>query len=255
VTGDAARLTQVVSNLLHNAVKFTDAGGRVTVRLAEADGTAALTVADTGVGIAPEVLPNLFDVFSQGDATLERSKGGLGLGLSVVKGLVELHGGRVEAASAGRGRGAAFTVRLALDGGATAQPVRTPDPGPAVRRPLKVLVVEDNRDTADSLRLLLTAGPGHEVAVAYSGPEGVEQARRSPPEVVLCDLGLPGLSGFEVARALRADPATAGAFLVCVSGYGQPEDRRRALEAGFNEMLIKPVDYDALVRLLARRGR
>ncbi len=251
VHGDGARLAQVVGNLLHNASKFTDPGGRVTVRLAAEGGQADLRVEDTGVGIAPEALPKLFEVFSQVDATLARSKGGLGLGLSVVKGLVELHGGRVRAASDGPGLGAAFTAWVPLDHGPEPSPVAPvpATPLPAGRR--KVLIVEDGRDAAESLRLLL-ALQGFEVVVAHSGPEGVEVARRFLPEAVVCDLGLPGMSGYEVARALRADPATASATLICASGYGQEEDRRQAREAGFDEALVKPVGPEVLLRLLAR---
>src|SRR6185437_15129499 len=251
VHGDAARLTQVVGNLLHNAQKFTDAGGRVRVRLAEEEGQAKLSVEDTGVGIASESLPKLFEVFSQVNATLERSKGGLGLGLSVVKGLVELHGGQVRAASDGPGRGATFTIWVPLD--------REPHPAPPTQetapRPeggrRKVLIIEDGRDAAESLRMLLSL-QGFEVAVAHTGPDGVERARRFVPEAVVCDLGLPGMSGFQVAQALRADPATASAFLVCLSGYGQEQDRRQARAAGFDETLVKPADPEALARLLTR---
>jgi PAS domain S-box-containing protein len=257
VHGDAVRLTQVVGNLLDNALKSTAPGGRVTVRLAVADGWAALSVEDTGIGIPADALPKLFEAFSQVDAAPERTPGGLGLGLSVVKGLVELHGGRVEAASAGLGHGSRFTVRLPLD---TASRERerpeVPPVGSSVADapgspPCKVLIIEDNRDAAESLRMLLDAY-GHEVAVAYTGPEGIALARHFGPEVVICDLGLPGMSGYEVARVLRAQPGTSAALLVCVSGYGQEQDRSNAQEAGFDEALVKPVDPEVLVRLLAR---
>ncbi len=269
VQGDAVRLTQVVGNLLDNAQKSTDPGGRVAVRLAAEESWALLSVEDTGIGIAAEALPGLFEAFSQVNAAPERSQGGLGLGLSVVKGLVELHGGRVEAASAGLGRGSRFTARLPLD---TASPERQrPEapvadapgsPAPVARPPVqqdtqwsgsprKVLVIEDNHDAAESLQMLLSAY-GHEVSVAHAGPAGIEQARTFAPDAVICDLGLPGMNGYEVARALRAEPATAAALLVCVSGYGQEHDRRKAREAGFDEALVKPVDPELLVGLLAR---
>jgi PAS domain S-box-containing protein len=251
VWGDAVRLTQVVGNLLHNSQKSTDPGGRVAVRLAVADGLAALSVEDTGIGIAAEALPKLFEAFSQVDAAPERNRGGLGLGLAVVKGLVELHGGRVEAASAGLGRGARFTAWVPLDSGQESpQPPEEPV-GAAAGGPRKVLIIEDNRDAAESLRLFLAAH-GHEVTVAPTGPQGVEQARQFRPDLVLCDLGLPGMSGFDVARALRADPGTAAALLISVSGYGQEQDCERARAAGFDEVLVKPVDPRALGRLVAR---
>ncbi|HYT91942.1 MAG TPA: ATP-binding protein [Gemmataceae bacterium] len=251
VEGDAARLTQVVGNLLHNASKFTDPGGRVTVRLSEEDSLATLTIEDTGIGLAPEVLPRLFETFSQVDSTLERSKGGLGLGLAIVKGLVELHGGRVRAASAGPNRGALFTVWLPLHRGEQVVPaqVAAAPALPGVGR--KVLIIEDNHDAAGSLRLLLSLH-GFEVAVTADGGEGVQQARQVRPHAVVCDLGLPGMNGFEVARTLRADPVTGSALLVCVSGYGQEQDLQHAREAGFDATLVKPVDPDALIHLLTR---
>ncbi len=251
VHGDAARLTQVVGNLLHNAQKFTDPGGRVAVRLVDEEGSAKLSVEDAGVGIARESLPKLFDVFTQVDATLERSKGGLGLGLAVVKGLVELHGGQVRAASDGPGRGTTFTVWLPLHRGAhpDLNTHRTATRSEGNRR--KILIIEDGRDAAESLRMLLSL-QGFEVAVAHTGPDGVKEARRFLPEVVVCDLGLPGMSGFEVARALRAYPATATALLVCLSGYGQEQDRRQAREAGFDETMVKPADPEALAQLLTQ---
>jgi CheY-like chemotaxis protein len=251
VVGDPTRLAQVLGNLLDNAAKFTGSGGTVTVRVEVHDSRqrAVLTVADTGVGIEPEMLPRLFDAFAQADRSLDRSQGGLGLGLALVKGLVELHGGEVRAASAGRGRGAEFTVTLPL----------SPEP-PAVRglpvapaRPrkrLRVLVVEDNRDAAESLRLLLQTF-GHEVAVAHSGTDGVRAAKRWHPDAVVCDIGLPGLDGYGVVGELRRDPSTAGARAIAVTGYGAEEDRRRALRAGFDLHLTKPVDPDALQEAFA----
>ena len=256
VQGDPARLTQVVGNLLNNALKFTDPGGRVVVILRNEGNSAVLSVEDTGVGIAPEALPKLFEAFSQVDATLERSKGGLGLGLAVIKGLVELHGGKVSATSAGPGRGTRFTVLLPLD--ETKASPAPPTGETAVAQPVegkrrRVLIIEDGRDAAESLRLLLSYR-GFEVAVAYAGADGLHQARRLRPDAVICDLGLPEMSGYEVARALRADPLTATTLLVCVSGYGQPSDQRLALEAGFDEVLVKPAEPNALVRLLDRAG-
>ncbi len=251
VTGDPTRLAQVVDNLLTNAAKFTDGGGRVGVRLtADAKaGRATVAVRDTGIGIEPDLLPHLFETFMQADRSLDRSRGGLGLGLALVKGLIELHGGRVRAESAGPGQGATFTFWLPL---ASAAP---PDlESGSGEHPLglgrRVLVVEDSRDTALSLKMLLEMA-GHQVALAHTGREGVEAARRERPEVVLCDLGLPEMDGFAVARHLRRDPATAEAWLIAVSGFAQEEDQQRALEAGFDRHLTKPVDPGKMLKLLA----
>jgi PAS domain S-box-containing protein len=246
---DEARLTQVLTNLLDNAVKFTEAGGRLDVGLAaDADrGRAVLRVADSGVGIEPGLLRTLFEPFRQADRSLERSRGGLGLGLALVRGLIELHGGEVEARSEGPGRGSEFVVRLPLADG---QAVRAEGPADPEGPPLRVLIIEDLRDAAESLRLLLEM-KGHEARVAHTGPEGLEVARALPPDVVLCDVGLPGLSGLEVARELRADPHTAGARLIAVTGYATAEDRRLAMESGFDEHLTKPVESEALLRALS----
>ena len=226
--GDATRLTQILNNLLDNAAKFTPAGGRVGVQLAvdEDRQQAVVTIRDSGVGIEPEVLSRLFDVFVQADQSLERSRGGLGLGLAVVKGLVELHGGEVGAASEGPGRGAEFTVRLPLEHepAALAQASRTPPPA---GESLKVVVIEDNQDSAETLRLLLET-MGHEVRVAYSGSQGIELACAWEPAVVISDIGLPGLDGYEVAVALRRNPVTARARLIALTGYGAEEDRHAA---------------------------
>jgi CheY-like chemotaxis protein len=250
--GDRVRLAQVVSNLLHNAAKFTDPGGRVAVAVpADArDGRAAVSVRDTGIGIEPQLLPHVFETFIQADRTLDRSRGGLGLGLALVKGLVELQGGAVQASSPGLGQGSEFRFWLPLDEEAPA-PGGGSSPGAAApARCLRVLVVEDHRDTARTLRVLLTRY-GHEVELAHTGTAGVEVARRWRPDVVLSDLGLPELDGYQVARTLRRDPVTASVCLIAVSGYGQDEDRRRCREAGFDLHLTKPVDPVELQRLLA----
>jgi PAS domain S-box-containing protein len=251
VQGDGTRLAQVLGNLLHNAIKFTDAGGSVTVRLRrEPDGQAAVTVSDSGIGVDPQLLQRIFDPFTQADRSLDRSRGGLGLGLALVRGLIELHSGTVQAESAGPGKGTAVTFRLPLAAGAVDEAEAESPPAPQPQQ-LRILVVEDNRDTAETLRLFFGLA-GHVVEVAHAGPEGVDRARSFRPDVVLCDLGLPGLDGFGVARALRAEPATAKARLIAVSGYGQAEDRRRASSAGFDLHLTKPVDPRALQSLLER---
>jgi two-component system CheB/CheR fusion protein len=248
VLGDAARLGRALAQLLDNAVKFAappPPPGEVAVRVLVDGGQACLSVRDAGMGIAPELLPRLFEVFTQADRTLERTRGGLGLGLALVRAVVRLHGGDVAAASGGPGRGAEFTIRLPLAGAAAAEAAGA-HAAPPVRR---VLIVEDNQDTAESLRMLLEVH-GHEVAVATTGPAGVRAALDWRPDVVLCDIGLPGLDGYGVARELRRNPATAGLLLVAVTGYGREEDRLRSREAGFDHHLTKPVDPAELQPLL-----
>jgi signal transduction histidine kinase/CheY-like chemotaxis protein len=249
--GDRTRLAQVLGNLLSNAAKFTDAGGQVTVRLTtDADAAqAAVTVRDTGIGIDPAMLPHVFESFAQAGRDPVRNRGGLGLGLALVKGLVELHGGEVRAESAGLGKGAAFTLTLPLAQTEAARVQTDEAPGRSAPRRC-ILVVDDNRDAAETLRDLLEMA-GHRVALAYSGPAAIEAARRILPEVILCDIGLPGLDGYEVARAVREHAGTAGARLIAVSGFGQEEDRRRSQEAGFERHLTKPINYEELEQLLA----
>jgi two-component system CheB/CheR fusion protein len=254
MSGDAARLAQMVGNLLHNAAKFTPAGGRVAVSTAAAPsrGRATLRVSDNGVGIEPAMLSRLFQPFMQAEATLDRSKGGLGLGLALVKGLVEMHGGDVCAHSDGPGKGAEFVVELPLEATAADQAVPTVVGAKQSRR--RVLIIEDNIDAADSLREVLAFG-GHVVEVAYNGPEGLARAREFKPEVVLCDIGLPGMDGFEVARAFRADAALKAVFLVALSGYALPEDLQRAQEAGFDRHLAKPPSFEKIEEALASGRR
>ena len=249
--GDPTRLVQAVGNLLHNAHKFTDAGGTVTVSLKEdRGGQAAIIVTDTGMGIDPDILPHIFDVFRQGEQGLDRNRGGLGLGLSLVRGLVELHGGTVRAASAGPGKGASFTIRLpARPALAAAAPQDAAPAAPEGHR-RRVLIIEDNPDTAESTRQLLEMD-GYTVEVAGNGPAGLEAARGFGPEIVLCDIGLPGMDGYEVARSLRRDPALSSATIIAMTGYGREEDLRRAREAGFDLHLVKPVDFNSLRRALA----
>ncbi|HYL06240.1 MAG TPA: ATP-binding protein [Thermoanaerobaculia bacterium] len=265
VSGDRLRLRQSVAHLLQNALKFSLPGGRIRVRLRRTPGgRAEISVRDSGVGISPALLPHVFEVFTQADHTLDRAKGGLGLGLTVVKGVIERHGGEVQARSEGEtGKGSEFKLLLPLDFTAGVdEPARHPShPGPrtaAVSRAAgsaagaarRVLVVEDNIDTAETLRDLLELS-GFEVEIACSGGDGVAAAREFHPDVVLCDLGLPGMNGYEVASALRRDPATAPLRLIALTGYGGDEDRRRSREAGFDIHLTKPVDLGLLRRLLA----
>ena len=210
-----------------------------------------MRVRDTGRGIVPEVLPHVFELFTQADTTLDREKGGLGLGLAVVKGLVELHGGSIVAESAGRDQGATFTIVLPLE---AARPSETPQSrGEAAKSSRRVVIIEDNADAADSLRQVLEL-EGHQVEVASSGPKGIEKARVFEPEVVICDIGLPDMDGYAVARAMRADPALRAIVLVALTGYAAPEDEARAREAGFSAHLAKPPPLEALKRILADAG-
>ena len=243
IQGDPTHLAVALSNLLGNALKFTEPGGRVDVSLDEEQERALLTVRDTGIGLDPGMLSRAWEVFAQEDQSLERRRGGLGLGLPLVKGLIELHGGEVRAESAGVGRGAAFT--LILPRADRPEPQQEPPSEPARPGVLRILVVEDNADAADTLRDLLELF-GHEVEVAYSGSQGLEAAHQFRPEVVLCDIGLPGMDGYAVARRLREDPETASSRLVALTGYGRDEDRQLAEEAGFDLHLVKPVAPDEL---------
>jgi signal transduction histidine kinase len=248
VNGDGVRLAQALANLLQNAAKFTPAGGTVTVSLAVAGGKATVSIRDTGEGMEPDVVERMFEPFEQAAQGLARTRGGLGLGLALVKGFVELHGGTVHAASRGLGAGAEFTIDLPLAEPAPALAGR-PGAAPVPATARDVLVVEDSvdqgRTLADVLRLL-----GHRARLALDGGSGLALARERRPDVVLCDIGLPDMSGYEVARTLRMDPALAGIQLVALTGYAQPEDRQRALDAGFDVHLPKPPSLEQLEELL-----
>jgi PAS domain S-box-containing protein len=244
---DATRVTQVIGNLLHNAAKFTRRGDEVRLAMVVVDGTAEIRVRDTGTGIEPALLPQLFGAFVQGERSLARAEGGLGLGLALVKGITELHGGRVSAASAGKGKGAEFVVRLPL---VEAQASRQGGRDAAAHRPgcRRILVVDDNVDAAESLADLLRLR-GHVAEVAHDGPGALAALAASAPDVILCDIGLPGMSGYDVARTVRA--GLHGAVrLIALTGYAQPEDVRRAKDAGFDAHLAKPPDPDELARAL-----
>jgi PAS domain S-box-containing protein len=244
---DPTRITQVIGNLLHNAAKFTRPGDDVTLSLEALPGVARIRVVDTGAGIEPSLLPAVFDPFVQADRTLARTEGGLGLGLALVKGIVELHGGAVAAESAGTGKGTAFRVDLPL---APEQVAAAPAPraGTAPAPGHRVLVVDDNHDAADSLAELVRV-MGHDVVAAYDPETALARVETEPPDVVLCDLGLPRIDGFEVARRIRA-AAPGRVRLVAVSGYAQPEDVTRALEAGFDAHVAKPADPQRIEELL-----
>jgi PAS domain S-box-containing protein len=251
VEGDPARLAQVIANLLDNALKYTPAGGEVRVVTAREGDQAVLRVRDSGEGIRTDLVGRVFDLFVQEPQALDRSRGGLGLGLTLVKRLVELHGGTVSAWSDGPGRGSEFSIRLPVQLGqavaGSAVPPPAAAPGDARRR---VLVVEDNDDAREMMQMLLECA-GHEVATAVDGPAGLAQLERFQPDVAVIDIGLPGIDGYEVARKVRAIPRSRGLRLIAVTGYGQAEDRRKALDAGFDLHITKPVDPDRLVQLLA----
>jgi PAS domain S-box-containing protein len=249
VWGDPMRLAQVMGNLLNNAAKFTPRGGKATLAVERTGpGFASIRVRDTGVGVAPEALAHLFEPFVQARETLSRSGGGLGLGLALVKGLVDQHGGEVRVHSDGPGHGAEFVVQLPLE----AEGEQPEAPSPAIPRGTtrRVLLIEDNEDAAESLKAALELG-GHTVELAFDGADGLEKARRFRPDAVLCDLGLPGMDGYQVARSLRADPALRGLFLVALSGFASPEDVERSRQAGFDRHVAKPPDPKELEQLLA----
>ena len=247
---DAVRMAQAIGNLLHNASKFTPRQGRVRLSARHEGPVLRIRVEDNGVGLTPETLASAFDLFIQGERSLDRSQGGLGIGLSLVRGLVEMHGGEVSAASEGAGRGSVFTITLPMDRvGARAPAAQAPAANASPHGARRILVVEDNADAAESMMLLLS-GIGHEVTVVTDGSEAVGAARRLKPEVILLDIGLPGMDGFQLAAALRALPETSRARLIAVSGYGQEKDRVRSAQAGFDLHLVKPVDPRRLIEAI-----
>ncbi|HEY7914218.1 MAG TPA: ATP-binding protein [Blastocatellia bacterium] len=250
--GDLTRLGQVVSNLLNNAAKYTEEGGKIWLAAERAGDELVLRVRDTGIGIPAETLPHVFDLFSQADRSLDRSQGGLGIGLTLVRSLVEMHGGKVEASSDGPGHGSQFVVRLPAlpEYAQEARFAPSSDGAPVKSATCRILVVDDNVDSAESLVLLLRLY-GHEVLMAHDGPETIEAARSFNPQIVLLDIGLPGMSGYEVAAALRAEHGATRLLLVALTGYGREEDRRRALESGFDYHIVKPIDPDILQSLIS----
>jgi signal transduction histidine kinase/ActR/RegA family two-component response regulator len=248
VEADAARMAQVLANLLNNAAKYTEDDGRIDITAEQMNGEAVLRVRDNGIGIAPELLSQVFDMFSQFENAKERSQGGLGIGLPLVRRLVEMHCGKIEAHSAGLGKGSEFVVRLP----ALAEPLAEPTPKPAddfstqtANGSLRVLIVDDNMDSAESMAVLLRLD-GHEVRLAHDGPAALKEARAFRPDVVFLDINLPEMDGYEVARRLRHEPALRGMTLAAMTGYGQEEDRCRTRDAGFHFHFVKPLDFNML---------
>jgi signal transduction histidine kinase/ActR/RegA family two-component response regulator len=255
VIGDRTRLVQVISNILNNAAKYTGPGGRITLSVTVDEQRVHVAVRDNGVGIDPDILPYIFDLFTQAERTPDRSQGGLGIGLALVKSLVALHGGTVRAASDGLAQGSEFCIclpRLAghdrtLDDGASSAGVQAPGA-------LRVMVVDDNVDAAQMLAALLEV-QGHAVCIEYDGKGALAHARRECPDVLLLDIGLPDMDGYELARRLRSQPESAGATLVALTGYGQSQDRKEAEQAGFDHYLVKPADLDQVNAVLAEAAR
>lgn len=254
IHADETRIEQIVANLVGNALKFTPSGGTITVSVCSDGAHASLVVKDTGVGIPADVLPLIFDLFVQGERSLDRSQGGLGIGLTVVRRLVDLHGGTVQADSDGPGMGSTFTVHLpAVSAPKATAGEQTPIVA-AASEPRRVLVVEDNEDLREMLGILLEQD-GHEVELANDGPSGLEAALNFRPDVGLLDLGLPGFDGYALARQIRAHDGGDQIYLVALTGYGQPEDLLRSKEAGFDAVVVKPLGVNQLSLLLQRANR
>ncbi|MDB5841495.1 MAG: hybrid sensor histidine kinase/response regulator [Herminiimonas sp.] len=252
IEGDRVRLAQVFSNLLVNASKFTQDQGLITLSVEKQPGNAVITVRDNGMGIAPDVLPYIFEMFTQGPRSLARSEGGLGIGLTVVRSMVKMHGGSVEARSAGPNCGSAFIVVLPLCA-EQRNKVLAPQREQTRSCQCRILLVEDNADANQTLEQFLTL-EGHSVCCAFDGPSGLAMATEDRFDVIICDVGLPGMDGLALIRELRRQPMQAMPFTIAVTGYGQSEDRIRAIEAGFDHYLVKPVDGDALLSLISSRA-
>lgn len=260
IAGDADLLIQVLRNLLHNALKFTDQGDTIRLALELGNRHAGVRIEDTGIGIAGDQLATLFEPFSQADRSLDRSKGGLGLGLAFASGVIQQHEGEIVAESEGVGHGAAFSLRLPLapsppcsdeptpPAKKPARPSASPTPTP----PKRILVIEDHRDAAEMIKTLLSY-QGYDVAVALTGPAGLHLAETTCPDVILCDIGLPTMDGYEVVESLRRQPETANLYVVAISGYGHPEALARSRQAGFDDHLVKPLDMSRLQEILASR--
>jgi signal transduction histidine kinase/CheY-like chemotaxis protein len=248
VQGDRARLVQIFGNVMNNSAKYTDEGGRIGIRVAATADTVKISIEDSGVGISAEFMPRLFDLFAQADRTLDRSQGGLGIGLPVVKKLVEMHGGAISAQSEGLGSGSTFEITLPR----VAEPTEhAAERSAGTAAPRRVLIVDDNTDAANSLSELLRLD-GHTTRPVFSAADALSNVASFAPDVVLLDIGLPGIDGYEVARRLRQTTLSRGTRIIALTGYGQAEDRERTRAAGFDDHLVKPVDLAALATLLAR---
>jgi CheY-like chemotaxis protein/two-component sensor histidine kinase len=249
LNGDRARLAQVLGNLLNNACKFTDEGGHIALSVAHEGAQAVVRVRDDGIGIAPEQLPHLWKMFAQADTSLERTRDGLGIGLTLVQALVEMHGGTTEARSEGLGRGSEFVVRLPVLADAAATVPRAAETEAPRMAGHRILIVDDNLDGAESLAMLLEE-VGQETCEAHDGLQAIDAAERLRPDAILLDIGLPKLNGYEVCRRIRQRPWGAKVMIVALTGWGQDEDRQRSVEAGFDTHLVKPVDFELLMKLL-----
>jgi signal transduction histidine kinase/ActR/RegA family two-component response regulator len=249
IKGDLVRLGQVISNLLNNAAKYSDFSNRISVNVEASDHWVTVRIKDNGIGITPDILPYVFDLFAQADHKVAQSQGGLGIGLTLVRRLVEMHGGIVEAHSEGLGHGSEFLVHLPRQVSSPQKVLVSPHGRAAGSKAVRVLVVDDNQDSAETLALLLTL-EGHSVATAFDGATALAEAARFQPQLVLLDIGMPGMNGYEVARELRAREATKSTVIVALTGYGQPEDRARAAEAGFTDHLTKPIIAEKLLALV-----
>jgi CheY-like chemotaxis protein/anti-sigma regulatory factor (Ser/Thr protein kinase) len=251
VDADFLRLAQVISNLLNNSAKYTDRGGNIWLTAERQGGEVLVSVRDDGIGIAADQLPGIFRMYSQVRSSLERSQGGMGIGLTLVKRLVEMHGGRIEASSEGPGKGSAFMVRLPLLSEGSEPPARAAMDQPTrAKSSLRVLIVDDNQDAGESLAMLLRV-LGHDVRTAPDGEAGLAKAEAFRPDVALIDIGLPKLDGYEVSRRIRAQAWGQAMVLIALTGWGQEEDSNRSRDAGFDEHLFKPVHPNTLMRLLA----
>jgi len=246
IHGDPVRIEQIIANVLSNAIKYTGASGVIRVMLTAKDGETVLAVTDNGLGIAPDLLPHIFEPFVQGERTLDRSQGGLGVGLTLVRRLVELHGGSVKAYSAGPGCGSTFTIQLPT---AAAPHAKPPSGAPLKAAPRRVLVIEDNRDARETFRMMLELA-GHQVLEAEEGRKGLELLKTELPDIAVIDVGLPGMDGYQIASAFRREPASKQVMLVALTGYGTPEARERSRAAGFDHHLIKPIDPEVLRGLM-----
>jgi CheY-like chemotaxis protein/two-component sensor histidine kinase len=249
VDADPVRLAQILGNLLSNACKFTERGGHIELSAAVEDGQAAVRVRDNGIGIAADQIAHIFGMFTQVDTSLERSVGGLGIGLTLVASLVAMHGGTIEARSEGLGRGSEFIMRLPTRPAPSARSAapESRSSEPSVSR--RILIIDDNEDGAQSLAMLLELH-GHQTQMAHDGVQGIELAEEFQPEIVLLDIGLPRLNGYEVGRRIRAQPWGKDMVLIAMTGWGQEDDRNRSREAGFDAHIVKPVDHDQLMKML-----